>query len=199
MFLNLFLLNIQLYPRLREYHSSFSQETWPRYQWLCWLHHLPQSGETLVPYRMGQQGQQEISAWYLVKVANLCCNTLCQCRSSIRVMNNHSAAVLPRTVDFHCFIVFPLPCLTLGASCNAGLLKLLFWDVQRNERNTNNGWEDVGFIAATLHQIYGVLNMGDTLWEPCKMKLSWQKTNILPDELLWNETDFLLYCLDWWE
>ena len=54
--------------------------------------------------------------------------------------------------------------------CNAGLPNLPFWEVLRNERNTNTDWEDLGFIAATLHQIYEVLNMQDTLQDESPVK-----------------------------
>ena len=39
----------------------------------------------------------------------------------------------------------------------------LFWDVPRNERNTTDGCEGIGFSAANLYQNYDVLDVWDML------------------------------------
>ena len=45
-------------------------------------------------------------------LAELGCSTLCQSSSSIKVMNNHSTAVILEMLDLQCIIVFPLAHIT---------------------------------------------------------------------------------------
>ena len=66
-------------------------------------------------------------------------------------MNNHSAVVLPGMFDHSWIIVFLQAGPSFGASCHDGSLYLLFQNIPRNERNTNNGKKDIGFIAEIIH------------------------------------------------
>ena len=99
-------------------------------------------------------GWQEISTWQSVKVANWQRYTLCWSRSSDWLMNNHSVVALPWMCYNHWIIVFFLAGSKSGTSCCMGSLYLLFQDILRDGRNTNNGWKDIGFIVVILHQEY---------------------------------------------
>ena len=63
-----------------------------------------------------------------------------------------------------------------------------FWDMPGNERNTNNSWEAIGFIAATLHQSYDILDMCDM--PEILVKWSYQDKR-------WVCADFSFCCNIW--